>query len=151
MRKSIVSLMAAATLFAAAAPVFADDNYELKAEYVDENGNATEVYYEAQNSEWTGEEPVKGDVYTVKLEDGTVVDIPWVNNKVTLPDGTVVERPAVATAEETTATEAAKTEETAVASDVATADASGKKEAKAVKAAATKEASKALPKTSAVK
>ena len=128
MRKSIVSLMAAATLFAAAAPVFADDNYELKAEYVDENGNATEVYYEAQNSEWTGEEPVKGDVYTVKLEDGTVVDIPWVNNKVTLPDGTVVERPAVATA-----------------------DASGKKEAKAVKAAATKEASKALPKTSAVK
>lgn len=43
MKKSIVSLMAAATLFAAAAPVFADDNYELKAEYVDENGNATEV------------------------------------------------------------------------------------------------------------
>lgn len=133
MKKSIVSLMAAATLFAAAAPVFADDNYELKAEYVDENGNATEVYYEAQNSEWTGEEPVKSDVYTVKLEDGTVVDIPWVNNKVTLPDGTVIERPAVATAEETTA------------------DTSGKKEAKAVKAAATKEASKALPKTSAVK
>lgn len=125
--------MAAATLFAAAAPVFADDNYELKAEYVDENGNATEVYYEAQNSEWTGEEPVKGDVYIVKLEDGTVVDIPWVNNKVTLPDGTVIERPAVATAEETTA------------------DTSGKKEAKAVKAAATIEASKALPKTSAVK
>lgn len=125
--------MAAATLFAAAAPVFADDNYELKAKYVDENGNATEVYYEAQNSEWTGEEPVKGDVYIVKLEDGTVVDIPWVNNKVTLPDGTVIERPAVATAEETTA------------------DTSGKKEAKAVKAAATKEASKALPKTSAVK
>lgn len=142
MKKSIVSLMAAATLFAAVAPVFADDNYELKAEYVDENGNATEVYYEAQNSEWTGEEPVKGDVYTVKLEDGTVVDIPWVNNKVTLPDGTVVERPA---------TEAA-TETSAVASDaVATKDASGKKEAKAVKAAATKEASKALPKTSAVK
>ncbi|WP_438468152.1 LPKTxAVK-anchored surface protein [Streptococcus pluranimalium] len=128
MKKSIISLMAAATLFAAAAPVFADDNYELKAEYVDENGNATEVYYEAQNSEWTGEEPVKGDVYIVKLEDGTVVDIPWVNNKVTLPDGTVIERPAVATA-----------------------DGSGKKEAKAVKAAATKEASKALPKTSAVK
>ncbi|WP_438478519.1 LPKTxAVK-anchored surface protein [Streptococcus pluranimalium] len=128
MKKSIISLMAAATLFAAAAPVFADDNYELKAEYVDENGNATEVYYEAQNSEWTGEEPVKGDVYTVKLEDGTVVDIPWVNNKVTLPDGTVVERPAVATA-----------------------DGSGKKEAQAVKAAATIEASKALPKTSAVK
>ena len=43
MKKSIVSLMAATTLFAAAAPVFADDNYELKAEYVDENGNATEV------------------------------------------------------------------------------------------------------------
>ena len=43
MKKSIVSLMAAVTLFAAAAPVFADDNYELKAEYVDENGNATEV------------------------------------------------------------------------------------------------------------
>ncbi|MGQ9412278.1 hypothetical protein [Streptococcus pluranimalium] len=43
MKKSIVSLMVAATLFAAAAPVFADDNYELKAEYVDENGNATEV------------------------------------------------------------------------------------------------------------
>ncbi|WP_438836059.1 hypothetical protein [Streptococcus pluranimalium] len=139
MKKSIISLMAAATLFAAAAPVFADDNYELKAEYVDENGNATEVYYEAQNSEWTGEEPVKGDVYTVKLEDGTVVDIPWVKNKVTLPDGTVVERPAVATAEETTATEAA------------TADALGKKEAKAVKAVATKEASKSLPKTSAAK
>ncbi|WP_367783612.1 hypothetical protein AB1395_01300 [Streptococcus pluranimalium] len=37
MKKSIVSLMAAVT------PVFADDNYELKAEYVDENGNATEV------------------------------------------------------------------------------------------------------------
>ena len=117
MKKSIVSLMAAATLFAAAAPVFADDNYELKAEYVDENGNATEVYYEAQNSEWTGEEPVKGDVYTVKLEVGTVVDIPWVNNKVTLPDGTVVERPVVATSTEL----------------------------------ATKEASKALPKASAVK
>lgn len=55
------------------------------------------------------------------------------NNKVTLPDGTVIERPAVATAEETTA------------------DTSGKKEAQAVKAAVTKEASKALPKTSAVK
>ncbi|MXQ49238.1 hypothetical protein GRB29_07605 [Streptococcus pneumoniae] len=148
MKKSIVSLMAAATLFAAVAPVFADDNYELKAEYVDENGNATEVYYEAQNSEWTGEEPVKGDVYTVKLEDGTVVDIPWVNNKVTLPDGTVVERPATEAATE----ETAATETSEVASDVAaTKDASGKKEAKAVKAAATKEASKALPKTSAVK
>lgn len=43
MKKSIVSLMAAVTLFAAVAPVFADDNYEFKAEYVDENGNATEV------------------------------------------------------------------------------------------------------------
>ncbi|HEM6116605.1 hypothetical protein [Streptococcus pluranimalium] len=43
MKKSIVSLMAAVTLFVAVAPVFADDNYELKAEYVDENGNATEV------------------------------------------------------------------------------------------------------------
>ncbi|WP_218653968.1 hypothetical protein [Streptococcus pluranimalium] len=43
MKKSIVSLMAAVTLFVAVGPVFADDNYELKAEYVDENGNATEV------------------------------------------------------------------------------------------------------------
>lgn len=43
MKKSIVSLMAAATLFVAVSLIFADDNYELKAEYVDENGNATEV------------------------------------------------------------------------------------------------------------
>ncbi|AXJ12224.1 hypothetical protein [Streptococcus pluranimalium] len=43
MKKSIVSLMAAVTLFVAVGPVFADDNYEVKAEYVDENGNATEV------------------------------------------------------------------------------------------------------------
>lgn len=152
MKKSILSL-ALAGLLVAPATVFATGSFsdtskpltaeEAKKAADDQAAKEKEAKLKAdlkkgiKASEFVGaSEATSGDVYKYD-NNGVIIEIPWVNNKVTLPNGTVIERPEAPEAPEAPKAEDKKAEE--------------KKEAKTVKPAETKKAEKALPKTSAAK